>query len=362
MSYNFLGGNGDGPYGIQPIETFWQHRTWPFNSEVGSVGVGDIESLKRFIPDDHLVAPTFNDKAVDPVWDYHKYIGYGEHMRPYGDAKDATDFGRKAQLINYNQYRALMEGFSAHMWEWYTGSIIWKTQNPWTAMRGQMYDYYLDPNACLYGLRKGSEPLHIMYNPVDGMVMVVNNHFETYRDLMLRVETIDMEGKVTRFTQVFAEIGPTTTKKYLSVKSLLDQTAAKDGIFLKLSLMKTDKEAVAENFYWVPNATGTYTGLNTLKPAALTATAKKVSPGQITVTLTNPASSPVAFFNRVSLTDQTTGKRTLPAFYDNNYISLLPGETQTVTIDLNPTRLPAKPEITIEGWNVTTVKIPVTGK
>ena len=42
-----------------------------------------------------------------------------------------------------------MEGFSSHMWEWYTGTIIWKTQNPWTALRGQMYDYYLD-GECMF--------------------------------------------------------------------------------------------------------------------------------------------------------------------------------------------------------------------
>ena len=38
MSFNPFGGNGDGPYGIQNINTFWEHRTYPFNSEVGSVG------------------------------------------------------------------------------------------------------------------------------------------------------------------------------------------------------------------------------------------------------------------------------------------------------------------------------------
>jgi mannosylglycoprotein endo-beta-mannosidase len=39
MSKNTLGGNGDGPYTIQSVSTFWQHKTHPFNSEVGSVGV-----------------------------------------------------------------------------------------------------------------------------------------------------------------------------------------------------------------------------------------------------------------------------------------------------------------------------------
>ncbi|MCK7555453.1 hypothetical protein MKQ70_10730 [Chitinophaga sedimenti] len=146
MSYNTIGGNGDGPYGIQRPEIFWEHRTFPFNSEVGSVGVGDYSSLERFLPAASLVPP---GKPLDSVWQYHKYIGYDEHLQPYGKVKDLEDWATKAQLVNYDQYRALMEGFSAHMWDWYTGVIIWKTQNPWTAMRGQMYDYYRIPTpAC----------------------------------------------------------------------------------------------------------------------------------------------------------------------------------------------------------------------
>jgi mannosylglycoprotein endo-beta-mannosidase len=55
MSYNTLGGNGDGPYGIQHISTFWGKKTFPFNSEVGSVGMGDYESLERFLPKEELM-------------------------------------------------------------------------------------------------------------------------------------------------------------------------------------------------------------------------------------------------------------------------------------------------------------------
>ena len=121
-------------------------------------------------------------------------------MYAYGPVKDLEDFANKAQLVNYDQYRALMEGFSAHMWDWYTGAIIWKTQNPWTAMRGQMYDYYLDPNACLYGLHCGSEPLHIMYDPVTGMTMIANNTFRTHRDLMMQVIVTDMAGRSEEHT------------------------------------------------------------------------------------------------------------------------------------------------------------------
>src|SRR5690606_2584270 len=138
MSFNFLGGNGDGPYGIQNIKTFFNHRTWPFNSEIGSVGTGDLASLERFIPEANLVPPVYSSETrretVDSVWEYHKYIGYNNQVDAYGKTTDLKDWAKKAQLVNYDQYRSLMEGFSAHMWEWYTGVIIWKTQNPWTAL------------------------------------------------------------------------------------------------------------------------------------------------------------------------------------------------------------------------------------
>ena len=107
-----------------------------------------MNRLNDLFPQEDMKIPGNSYHDEDSVWAYHKYIGYGDHIDAYGKPKDVKDFADKAQLVNYNQYRALMEGFSAHMWEWYTGVIIWKTQNPWTALRGQMYDYYLDPK-CL---------------------------------------------------------------------------------------------------------------------------------------------------------------------------------------------------------------------
>ncbi|MDP4185954.1 MAG: glycoside hydrolase family 2 TIM barrel-domain containing protein, partial [Bacteroidota bacterium] len=99
MSLNTIGDNGDGPYGVQQINTFWGHRTWPFNSEIGSVGVGDYESLTRFMPKENLIAPEFSPETghkVDSVWQYHRYIGYDASIAPYGNVKDIKDFCMKA--------------------------------------------------------------------------------------------------------------------------------------------------------------------------------------------------------------------------------------------------------------------------
>ncbi len=356
MSYNALGGNGDGPYGIQSNTYFWEHRTFPFNSEVGSVGVGDYVSLQRFIPPLNMQFPQYATKTVDSVWEYHKYIGYDQYIDQYGKIYDIADWSRKAQLVNYDQYRALAEGFSNRMWDWYTGFIIWKTQNPWTALRGQMYDYYLDPNACLFGLRTGSEPVHVMCNPTDGMVTIVNNSFEEKRNMMLAIRFYDISGKDSFVTQVFTYVEPTSVKPILSVKELMNKLAKDNGVFLSLQLLDEKKQVISDNFYWWPDEVGQYTGLQALPPAPLKVKATQAGKGKIEVTLTNPETNAVAFFNRVTLMDAKKKERVLPVFYSDNYFSIVPGAEKKIIVEYDGTITPA---ITVEGWNVRSQEVTV---
>ena len=363
MSYNFLGGNGDGPYGIQDINYFWSFKTWPFNSEIGSVGTGDLESLERFLPDENLIAPQYSSESrketVDSVWQYHKYIGYENHIEPYGKAKDLKDFGKKAQLVNYNQYRALLEGYTSRMWEWYTGTIIWKTQNPWTALRGQMYDYYLDPNAGLYGLRTGGKPVNAMYSPADSTIWLANNTFEHQYDRMLVVKAYDMEGKETNLGQVFVEIGASSAKPYLPLGKSIQSLAKEQGIFLSIRLLDLNQRVVSDNFYWLADSKGNFSGLKQLKSAPLKIRATETAAGKIAVTLQNPVNGPVGFFNRLSLVDPITKKRILPVFYSDNYVSILPGEEKKVILEYSSGSGSA-PLVSVDGWNTGEQFIPVT--
>ncbi|WP_447642631.1 MULTISPECIES: glycosyl hydrolase 2 galactose-binding domain-containing protein [Chitinophagaceae] len=352
MSYNAIGGNGDGPYGIQNLAYFWNYKTWPFNSELGSVGIGDLTSLKRFLPKENQVIPieTVGKEAVqDSVWTYHKYIGYGKHIDAYGKSASLEDFANKAQLVNYDQYRTLIEGFLGHQWDWYTGIIIWKTQNPWTALRGQMYDYYLDPNACLYGLRKAGATLHGMYSPGDSCIYIANNTYESHGSIMLSVKYYDMEGRDSLLTQVFEELSPQNTKKVLSIKHSLQGLTAKDGGFIVVQLLDEHKRLLDENIYWLPNKDGNYTGLNAMPTSKMAVNAKRIGDGRVVVVVSNPTNSPIAFFNRLSVVDKKTGERLLPTFYSDNYISVLPGSSQTVYIDYPIGH--SKIALTIEGWN-----------
>ncbi|MBK7979380.1 MAG: glycosyl hydrolase [Ignavibacteriae bacterium] len=352
MSHNFIGGNGDGTYHLQPLSYFWEKRSFPFNSEVGSVGVGDFESLERFIPNNNLMLQDTKRNNDDSVWNYHKPSWYGNFINNYGKPKNLKDFADKAQLINYDQYRGLMEGHFSHMWDWYTGVIIWKTQNPWTALRGQMYDYYLDPNGGLYGLNHANKYLHVMYNPIDGMLNIVNHTFITQHDIMIQAKAYDIYGKDTLALQWIVEIAPTTVQKIESVKRFLDKLFRVNGGFLSLRLFSSSKQILDENLYWLPDSTGNYSGLQEMKKSKIIVSAKQVGKNKIEFKMSNSDKSPIAFFNRISLVDKRTRKRILPVFYSDNYISVLPGDEKSIFIENNHLDEINNYEVSISGWNV----------
>jgi mannosylglycoprotein endo-beta-mannosidase len=351
MSFNSAGGNGDGPYYIQELKSLWANRLFPFNSEIGSIGMGDYESLERFIPQENLTTLP-EGRNVDSVWRYHKYSGYGRQIEAYGKPTTVRELAEKAQLVNYDQYRGLIEGHSAHMWDWYTGLIIWKTQNPWTAMRGQMYDYYLDPNACLYGLHHASEPLHVMCSPLDSMIYVVNNTFEACHDLMVQAKVIDFAGRDSLIFQWFVEVSPSCVQKIQTIHRPMATLLGPGGGFLNLRLLNTSREVLSNNLYWFPDSMGSFAGLQGMREANISALARKVSEGKIEVRVDNPVGGPVAFFQRLALVDRATRKRILPVSYSDNYVSALPGTGLSVTLDY-PAGIDIKnAAVSIRGWNI----------
>ena len=54
---------------------------------------------------------------------------------------------------------------------------------------------------------------------------------------------------------------------------------------------------------------------------------------------------------KLTLVDRA-GKRILPAFYDDNYVSLLPGESRTIAIRYAAETPTDGPQVELRGWNV----------
>lgn len=346
---NYLGDNGDGPYGIQEPEWFFTFRSHPFNPEAGSVGSPEVESFRAFMPEEDLKAFPRKSRTRNPNWIYHKDLGYGDHLERYGELQTIEDYCRYAQLVNYDQYRSFMEGWASHMWDWYTGILIWKTQNPWTALRGQMYDWYLDVNASLYGTKKGCEPLHPFYNLVTKQVQLLNTTVEAVSNLTVKAEIFNREGKRLWEQSAQANAEASQVKDIFAVPVPPEVSGV---YFLKLSLWNGQKTELTRNIYWLTTTPKDYRTLHELpKSSPDIKTTFTKDDNTYTGKTVFTADAHISFFNRIKLFDKQTGKRILPVHYSDNYITLMPGDQQTVTFSFQSELPESQIEVVVEGFN-----------
>lgn len=346
---NYLGDNGDGPYGIQEPEWFFTFRSHPFNPEAGSVGSPEVESFRAFMPEEDLKAFPRKSRTRNPNWIYHKDLGYGDHLERYGELQTIEDYCRYAQLVNYDQYRSFMEGWASHMWDWYTGILIWKTQNPWTALRGQMYDWYLDVNASLYGTKKGCEPLHPFYNLVTKQVQLLNTTVEAVSNLTVKAEIFNREGKKLWEQSAQANAEASQVKDIFAVPVPPEVSGV---YFLKLSLWNGQKTELTRNIYWLTTTPKDYRTLHELPKSSPDIKTTFTKDGNTyTGKTVFTADAHISFFNRIKLFDKQTGKRILPVHYSDNYITLMPGDQQTVTFSFQSELPESQIEVVVEGFN-----------
>ncbi|WP_455629026.1 glycosyl hydrolase 2 galactose-binding domain-containing protein [Parabacteroides chinchillae] len=347
---NLLGDNGDGPYGIQEAEWFFTFRSHPFNPEAGSVGSPEIESMREMMTEQDLAEFPRRGRTRNYVWRYHKDLGYLDQLERLGEVKDIETYCKHAQVVNYDQYRSFMEGWASNMWKWYTGILIWKTQNPWTSLRGQMYDWTLDVNASLYGTKKGCEPLHPFYNPVEKQVELLNTNIYDCKNLLVKAEIYDWEGKRVWEKETIADMDANTVKELFTVT---EPQSVSGVYFLKLTLADNEsKEQITSNIYWLTTSPKDYTTLYQLPKTTPRLQARLVNGGGTTYSgvVELEADKNISFFNRIKVLDKETGKRILPVHYSDNYITLMPGDKQQVKLDFTTSVPKERIEIVVDSW------------
>lgn len=112
--------------------------------------------------------------------------------------------------------------------------------------------------------------------------------------------------------------------------------------FIRLALTDMAGNLLSENFYWRSVERGNYQALNSLAPAKLKTQTTLVKNGDkyiIHATVKNVGRS-VAFAVHMQPYRQSDGERILPIFSDDNYITLMPGESRTLDFEFDADLLP----------------------
>jgi exo-1,4-beta-D-glucosaminidase len=365
-----------GPYDYVP-PVYWYTDTrnggaFGFNTETGpGPQPPPLESIKRMIPEQHLW-------PIDDVWEFHcgrnefntmkRYIRALE--KRYGKPSSVEEFARVAQVANYEAIRPMFESFVVNK-PVTTGLIQWMLNSAWPEMYWQLYDYYLMPNGAFYGTKTACQPVNLVYNYGDNDIYIVNDSLQDQNDLTADIRILDFDSNelFTRTTAVAAEAN-------VSVK-MLDLPQEIKGLttiyFLDMKLKNEKGKVVAGNFYWLSTRKDTldekgttwfvtpirdfadFTGLAQLPETSLDVTHSFETVGQdqlVHVTLKNRGDK-LAFFIELNLRGDKSGRSILPIFWDDNYISLLPGETRTISGRFSKQDCGGEtPVFNITGWNL----------
>ena len=80
----------------------------------------------------------------------------------------------------------------------------------------------------------------------------------------------------------------------------------------------------------------------------------------VRVQLRNP-SPDLAFQIRLGIHEEKSQDDILPVLWEDNYLSLMPGESRVVVARFNsPQELKGRPQLEVSGWNIDTLEIPLT--
>jgi beta-galactosidase/beta-glucuronidase len=342
--------SGHGPYQAMPAKFYFSERaTTQLHSELGMPNIVTLDSLRLMMP----------ERAMWPqgdMWGIHDFSLEGAQggksfldriEKSYGGADNVADWVGLAQFVNYEGYRAMFEAQSKNR----MGLLIWMSHPAWPSFVWQTYDYYFEPTAAYFGIKKASEPLHIQWNQATDNIEVVNYSAGEVRGLSAQVQILNMDGSM-QWEKTAAVDSPEDSAlapirmEYPSTLSAVH--------FLRLRLTREDK-LVSENFYWRGTEEGNYRALRTLPKAKLEATThveRQGSRWHMSTELSNVSQSP-AIMVRLKAVREKSGDRILPAIYSDNYFALMPGERRTIVTEVEHADTRGEdPRLVVEGFNV----------
>ncbi|MBQ5358968.1 MAG: discoidin domain-containing protein, partial [Alistipes sp.] len=124
--------------------------------------------------------------------------------------------------------------------------------------------------------------------------------------------------------------------------------------FIRLELKDAQGKLLSDNFYWRATERGNYQALNTLAPAKIKTTSRLVAEGErkiIRTTVKNVGRG-VAFAIHIQPRRTSDGERILPYVAEDNYITLLPGESRTLNFEFDGELLPDdRYSVDVEAYN-----------
>jgi exo-1,4-beta-D-glucosaminidase len=371
----------DGPYVWEPPLLWWdttkKGSAFGTTAEEGFESPPPLESQLKFLSpaDTWPQGAAFNYHAGSGnTFDNISWYTNGVNNR-YGTTTSAQDYSNKSELLSYESTRAFFEAWNAHE---YTGpdatfgTIFWMQNNAWPSIHWSLYDYYFKPAGGFFGSQKANEPVHVAFDYNTKNIYTINSTLTASNNMTVVATVYNIPTLAQMYTnQVVMNIPANASTLAFTIPTIANLTTT---YFIRLQIKTSTNQVVSDNLYWYSTTADAFgnksnwystsvrtyanlTGLNSLASnSSVTALASRnITNGQetVTITLNNTSATNIAFFMRPEVTAGNNGLEVLPVTYTDNYLSLFPGESITITAKYATTDLGGQsPSLRIRGYNV----------
>lgn len=339
----------EGPYEWEPPNYWFEPKApggaFGFNTETGPGAQPPVAaSIRRMLPEASWW-------PIDAMWAYHAARGEFKNLDKYVAALDARygpssgldEFALKAQMANYEAMRGMFEAFSLRR-PVATGVIQWMLNGAWPKMFWQLYDYYLVPTGAFYATRNSGRPRHIAFDPWTREVVAVNDSNASI-PVEIDVRVLDAQSRALMGRKTRTRLEPFSRQVVINIPPNLA-----DGVHFLDARIDEGLGRGSVNVYWLPATPDVLDwehnewyvtpvkqfadlkALSALPKADLAVAHRFVQNGKDTdveVTLRNSGPN-LAFFVELEVAGKESGRLAAPIFWDDNYVSLVPGETRTI--------------------------------
>src|SRR5579859_556183 len=416
-----VSGEKEGPYDWVP-PNYWYDTThfdtrdstqtnaggsWGYDSEQSAGDtVSNMDSLNRFMSASDLSNlwqnSTFNQYHAnyEPTCNLNYSFGTLCHFDAalnarYGASTSLAQYVEKAQAQNYENTRAQFEAFIDHANNTplpSTGTIYWQMNKGWPSLLWNLYNNDGDQAGSYLGAQEANRSLHAIYALDTGTVTLDNLSNTTQAGLSVESKVYNLAGTVldSQSASNISLASQQVLTNVLTPKVPATGSSPVQTYFVELQLTQNGT-LVDRNVYWLStqpdvvnwgktlgqpqgtmNQYANLQALHTLPTSSITATASTVDQAgpdgadrATTVTITNTSSSTVAFLLRADMRRGTASGQELPgdnelqsSIWQDNDITLFPGESQTFTVTWNSADLQgATAVVSVSGWNIPKIDI-----
>jgi hypothetical protein len=343
---------GSGPYNWREPEGYFTEFAKGFAVEVGTYSFPTREAWARAVP-------AADRWPINDTWAYHDWhqeraVAVTSFMEAlaarFGPGTSLNDFERKAQMLNYESHRAIFEGFNAGLWTTNSARMLWMTHPAWPSTDFQIYSSDYDTHASFYGTKKGAEPVHVQMNLPDGRVLMVNTTRAPLAGVRVTARGVSLDNREVFRLERTLDVPADGTVEVLRVD--LPAATASGPVLIRLEATNAAGTRLSDNFYWQAARPAALRALVEMPSATLDVVQREqrgdTGERVVTFDLTNRGTAP-ALLAKLTLFD-ASGEQILPAYFNDNYVSLLPSETRQVTVRYPEGR--GRASAMLRGWNI----------